>query len=235
MFKNIKTAFENYKINRFTKQWKLYHTHLPELLKRHKELKKYVPKLVELSRLKNRLIYEKNIKGTEEIQFALLMLRRNQDLFEAIIFSLWNNNVHAIFPLMRALVDDLFLLKYVDKHPEYIAEFMDLKKDVDRSKKSSYLRSQSKDILMRKYYDWLSDRTHPNPISLKYHLFKPVSVNGSKSDEIKSAILIAPSCDEFYLQSVEALIRICFEELNIIQKIYLRNTSDLNQERNKAR
>ena len=199
---------------------KHHHTNLPELIKIHKELRKYAPKLVELCELKNKLIFDvENIVGTKEIKFSILMLCRNQDFFEGILFSLWHNNVHAVFPLMRALLDDLFLLKYVDKNPEYITQFMDMKKEVDRKKRSIFLRQQSDDKVLKGYFKWLSDRTHPNPVSLKYHLYDVKSTNG----EIESAILIRPTCDESYAQAIEALIRIYSEELAIIRRIYLRN------------
>jgi hypothetical protein len=223
MFKNIKSFFERHRTIRSVKQLQYHHTNLPELLGTHKELRQYVPKLKELCEYKNRLIFENRyITVTKEIQFAKLILGRNQDFFEAILFSLWHNTVHAVFPLMRALVEDLFLLKYVDKHPEYINKFLDTEV-IDRDKRLSFLKGQCHDDELKKYCGFLCNMAHPNPVALKDHLLRPYTFDGKPIETEKRFIVVRSTCDEFYVQSVKALMRIYSEEIAIIDKIFVRN------------
>lgn len=211
MFGKIRTAFEGYRTRRSVKQLQYHHTNLPELLKIHKELQQYVPKLKELCDYKNKLIFEdKFVTGTNEVQFAKLMLGRNQDFFEGVLFSLWHNNVHGVFPLMRALVEDLFLLKYVDKNPEYIQKFMDTEV-VDKDKRLGFLKSQCSDEDLKKYYGYLCNMTHPNPVALKYHLLRPYTLDGKPVDSEERVIVVRPTCNEFYVETVKASIRIYSE------------------------
>jgi len=223
MFEKIRASFEEFNVQRSVKQLHYHHSNLPEVLKVHKELRPYVPKLKELCDYKNKLIFEnKFVTATDEIQFGILMLSRNQDFFEGVLFALWHNNVHVVFPLMRVLVEDLFLLKYIDKNPEYIAKFMDIEQK-DKKKDLGFLKSQSDDEDLKKYYGKLCDMTHPNPIALKYHLLTPYALDGTPIDSKERAIVIRPTCDELYTDTVKAMIRIYSEEIGIIDKIFMRN------------
>jgi len=223
MFKYIKSAFQKYSSKIKIKQFQYHHANLPELLSVHKELRQYIPKLKELCDYKNKLIFEnESITATKEIQFAILLSGRNQDFFEAVLFSLWHNNVHSVFPLMRALVEDLFLLKYVDKYPDYIHKFMDTNV-VDREKRLGFLKSQCHDKELKNYYGFLCNMTHPNPIALKYHLLRPYTLEGKPINSEERAIVFSPTCNEDYINTVKSLITIYSEEIGIIDKIYVRN------------
>ena len=224
MFKKIRKSLEDYKIKRWTNQMIYYHSNIPKLLERHKELKQYVPRLVELSNFKNKLLYDfKERKGTPEIQFAILMLRRNQDFFEGIILSLWHNNPSAVFPIIRSLVEDLFLLKYVDIDPDYITKYMEIKDLIDKEKQLGFLKKKCLDKQMKKYYAYLCNNAHPNPVALKFYLYPEATPSGEIKEHGTSAILLTPFCNEFYLNTVKSLNKICSDELDIINRIYIRN------------
>ncbi len=227
MIGNFREYLDNYKMKRWSKIKIDHHSNIPKMINRHKDLKKYSNELVRVSKIKNKLIYDttyyKNIIGSKETQFSILMLRRNQDFFEGIIFSLWHNNPCAIFPIMRALVEDLFLLKYVEKNPDYITKYMEIKDPVDKQKQLSFLKNKCSDKQLKKYYAYLCNHTHPNPVAIKFYLLQEVTPDGKDIENGESTILLTPTCNKFYINSTEALIRICNEELIIINKIILRN------------
>jgi hypothetical protein len=221
MKNKIKEVLETRKTKKFIENEIDYHTNLPKILIRYKKLEEYIPTLTELCNIQNKLINEYEfLTATDEIVFAKLVLSRNQDFFEGIILSMWNNNTQAIYPLMRALVEDLFLLKYVDKNPNYIKEYVNsptnTRTDIGKFKN----QCPDKDLI--DYYGKLCNVAHPNPDAIKHNLYDLYTKDGRQQTG-ESVIRIGEPYDEFYRDIVKALIRIYSEEITIIDELHMQN------------
>ncbi len=216
--KKFKAILSNFNTKMKIKQMKLYHSSRPELLESHKNLKKYIPPLIELAKAKNDFYFDTSNKADLEQQFLRLMLWRSQDYFESVIISVWSNNIHSLYPLMRALCDSLFLLMYIEKHPNYIRQFMRSKKDIER--RTEAIRSEVKNKPLHDYYKYLSDMHHSNPMPVKLNYRK---IEESDS-ELEAIISTQPfNREEIYESTIISLISIYSLEISIMKKICIKN------------
>lgn len=215
---SIIERYQEYKERQIMKSFRDYHANLPELLADHEPLREYLPKLIDLCNQKSDLYFNcDNITGTDEIVFAKLIFGRDQDFFEGIILCLWRNNVHAVFPLMRALVEDLFLLKYVEIFPAYIKEY--LNSPVNTETKLALFKSKNQDKKLKDFYAALCNKSHPNPDAIRFNLY-PGPVD---NPEIEKAILIENPFSNFHVETVQALTWIYSEQIRIVKKFYQEN------------
>jgi len=166
-----------------------------------------------------------NITGTDEIIFAKFIFGRDQDFFEGIILCLWRNNIHAVFPLLRALVEDLFLLKYVETNPVYIKEY--LNSPINTETKIALFKSKIQDKKLKEFYTVLCNKSHPNPDAIRFNLY-PVSFNNQK---IEKAILIQNPFSNFHVETIQALTWIYSEQIRIVKNFYQENI-DMNTNKN---
>lgn len=161
--------FERYHFKAALKRTKKYRGGFPRRMSKYEELRKYIPDLLFLNEWENELYFGYEDKADIEHQFARLMILRIHDFSECITTMIGCDCFHALFPCMRALCESVMLLKYVEKHPEYIKKFMrktgrginvpDIKKEIDDAK-------------LLQYYGYLSNMHHSNPMALKFTLYK---------------------------------------------------------------
>lgn len=205
-----------------TKDSENYHSNLPKVLTKYKELKEYIPRLLVVCNDRYKLYYENGfLTATDETVFAKLILGRNQDFFEGIILSIWHNNAQAVYPLMRALLEDLFLLKYVDKYPDYIKKYLNF--PVNTETKLRIFRKECSDQDLKILYNKLCIVSHPNPDAIKHNLYQVYTENGTPIDGQGAIMLGGQPYEGFYLDIVKDLIRIYQEETIIIQRIFIQN------------
>ena len=198
------------------------HSNVPQCLIIHKELREYIPQLVKLCNLRSKLFYEHRfLTGTDEVKFAKLILGRNQDFFEGIILSIWHNNPQAVYPLIRALLEDLFLLKYVDKYPDYIKKYMNF--PVNTETKLRIFKKECSDQDLKSLYKKLCIVSHPNPDAIRHNLHQVYSKDGKQINGESAILIDGVLYDEFYTDIVKDLIRIYSEEITIIDKIFVQN------------
>jgi hypothetical protein len=69
------------------------------------------------------------------LMFAQSMVSRCQGMHKAIIREIQRENPHAVFPLLRSLVEAFALLNYVADHPGYIDVLTVRAKDIPKGKK----------------------------------------------------------------------------------------------------
>lgn len=101
-----------------------------------------------------------------ELMFLQSMISRAQGLHEAISREIRHRNPHAVFPLLRALVESLALVIYVTDKPEYIAALISHPKDglpgVPRRAKPQTLITHALKVApgLKNVYGQLSEMTH---------------------------------------------------------------------------
>lgn len=165
----IKNIIEQHKIKSAIKYTKNYRYGFPKRMYKHKELRKYIPDLLNLNKWENDIMFGYSDKSDIEHQFARLMTIRIHDFAEGITTMIGCDCFHSIFPLMRALCESVLLLIYVNKHPEYIKKFMRKK---ERGINVRDIKKIITDKQLIDYYNYLSKIHHSNPISIKLTYYK---------------------------------------------------------------
>lgn len=176
-----------------------------------KSLKPFQKILKEIVSNHNKLFYETLKKVDIEHAFGMLILLRINDYFQAIINCIAFNHHRSIYPLLRSLTETLFLLNYVDKHPEYIKIFMETE---GRGVQLRDLKKEIDDEELTKYYGYLSNMIHSNPQAIKETFYL------SKEGDAK---LISPTPlnqIEIYEQILHSLIYLMYSCHLFIDKIF---------------
>lgn len=72
---------------------------------------------------------------TMNLFFAESIVSRCQGTHEAIVREIRHENPHAVFPLLRSLVETFTLLHYVTDHPQYIESLTVRAKDIPKGRR----------------------------------------------------------------------------------------------------
>ncbi len=171
--KYFKKKFNDYNYKRMLKFEKRKRANFPCRINRYSNThlaKKYIPLLRELAEWDNKIFFDSDIKGSIEIHFARLMLQRVHDHVESIINLIMFENVHSIYPVMRALVECNYLLRYVQKKPKYMKRFMN--KTKPRGINIFDLQKEVGNKKLDDYYGFLSNMHHANPVCIKMSYYK---------------------------------------------------------------
>lgn len=216
MVKSIKTAIDEYRTQSFFKHIKKKRIVFPNLLKKYKNFEKYIPDLQALCEWDNDLFFGYKDKGDIEHQFGKLMLLRIHDYAESIVKLIFFESDHSIYPVMRALVESIYLLQYVDKHPKYIKRFMN--KTKERGINFIEMKRDVGNKQLAGYYDFLSKMHHPNPIAIKLTYYK---LKVPKGD-----IVISTKPHDYearYIAMIESLLSLYFLGIFYINDIFSKD------------
>lgn len=159
---------EKIRLKRSIKVSKKWRYGFPNFMYKYKELRKYIKELKVLNEVENELYFNTENKSDIEHLFARLMLLRIHDFASGVTILIGSDNVHGIFPVMRALCESVMLLMYVDKHPEYIKKFM---KKKERGISTYQIIKECENEYIVQYYKYLSNMFHSNPVALKLSLY----------------------------------------------------------------
>lgn len=212
----IKAISEKLHVNSVLKaQWAVNVKTPQKILRMHKKkLKHYFPKLSEVGEDHYKLFFENLDKVDVEHRFGRLIAQRQNDLFQSILLLLGYNYCITAIPLMRALCDTLFLLKYVEIHPEYIKRFMDKQEGGVRIYQ---IKQEISDQNLIDYYNFLSRLMHSNSESIKLNYYP------SKNKK-KALITLQPAKNDELIEShIFSLIGILIESQKIINDIYSKS------------
>lgn len=216
MVKNIKSILEEHSKKSLLKREKKKRVFFPYRLRRYKKFEKYVPDLIALSKLDSELLLENETKVDIEHQFACLMILRIHDFVESIINLIAFDCYHSIYPIMRGLVESIFLLMYTKEHPEYIKRFMN--KTKDRGINVPDLKKEVDNKKLNDYYNYLSKMHHANPIALKLTYYE---LSHPKGD---IAISLKPhDYEKRYEGIIESLTSLYSLGIFYIRDIYLKD------------
>jgi len=176
-----------------------------------KELKKYSQSLKNISQELNELFYENSKKSSVQLQFIQLSTLRIQDYYRSILIETFNQHYHSVALLVRALCESLYLLKYVEKNPDYLDTFM---KKEGRGKKISEMRNFVKDSQMDDFYDKMSEFIHPNPAGFKFTYYR---CTDCKHVIISDTPFQTKKVEDFFISSTISLMQECIDILKEIK------------------
>lgn len=212
MIKWLRTQLDQLKIKLTLAAQRSVNTQGPKILNRNKKLKKYVPDLIEIGDKQHKLLFESLDKTDIEHLFAKLILKRQNEYFQAIILLVSLDYPDAALSIMRSLCDSLYLLKYTEIHPEYIKRFMD--KTGEGGIRMHQIEKEIDDKKLIEYYDFLSNLMHSNPVGIKKDYY-------CSPDKKTAMISVFPIYSaELNESHIFSLIGILSESQRIIEEIY---------------
>ena len=162
-------------------------------------------------------IYEGDIINVFHIILIDGIIARSLNIFEGLLREFEEKNLFSFHCLLRAHIETLSLIYYINKNPDYIGKAVKGMKDDETFPIVNIItmieHTSKKYDKLKENYDILSEYTHPNPISLRTNL----NINLPKNVGLSSHMVDIP--DEQALIDIELLIRwtdSIFDELELL-------------------
>ncbi len=165
MIKKIQEWHKDHQLKKEINFEKSKYISMSKALNFDEQLRIYTPKLNKIAHELNDLFYEKPEKSDVRHRFVEVTTLRLRDHFSAMILLVKYQQYQSALSILRAICELLFLLKYVQKEPDYIEKFME---KTGKGKEIKDFRKVVDDDILNLMYKELSNFLHPNPIGIKY-------------------------------------------------------------------
>ena len=188
-----------------------------ELSSYPKHIRPYISKLLNICQKQNNIFWDTSINAFSKQQLSKLITLRLMDYFDSSIQCIKCRSYQSLFILLRSQCETLYLLKYLDKRPEKIKEFMEI--NTSKFYHMNDLIRDVNDINLKELYDYLSDIIHPNRIGIKFthHIMKDINGN----DTGRRLMTNIPLNYEEVLEDImRSIISVNTSALNILEKWY---------------
>lgn len=180
LFRKVTNKFRFWYIKKGKKDSDLYEIDELKHIIYLKDYHKYCKQLIELHhKLYFGKVYE---KADLEHSFGMLSLIRTKDYFLGTISSILHSHYNSAISILRSFTENLFLLKYLQKKPEYISKFM--RKENQKFYNIVELKKEVADSKLNEYYHFLCLLDHSNRIALKQTYYKKEDFQDAPSDTV---------------------------------------------------